>query len=380
MSWLIVKNRAPHLILWAIFGAAAGPLPGQIFIINDSIFQQHMFWPVFLGALVHLERYQTTGLAILSAFQFSHQIGTVLLTGAAGASFLLAFQDRENRRELILKTIVLAVLASVAVWKALHFRDSWAEQEFTRERISESWHYGVEGPALRGIILMWCAGVGAFLCCRSQIPFVERISGRIRIASLICIIGAALIWTLWAADPHKWTDAANYRRWVVPLTMPFYFLAFADQWRSLGNARRNPAAPSDNRLPWAIGISVAGTFALILSIQSIVWARLTHRLMADVESYPAALVPWSQIAWSKDTAITHWGTTSYIFVLEGRVPRKLLLDKNPAYAKRQTDLLFASPPTVPLAWFTPVSPAPGPGGWFEFRSLLYSAHHQPAPP
>ena len=48
--------RAPHVMLWALFGTAAAMLPGQIFMINDSIFQMHLFWPVFLAALLPLRR------------------------------------------------------------------------------------------------------------------------------------------------------------------------------------------------------------------------------------------------------------------------------------------------------------------------------------
>src|SRR5579863_1498219 len=69
-SWWIVRERAPRLVLWAIFGVAAAPLPGQIFIINDSIFQQHMFWPVFLGLLVPLRWPQALFVSLLAVFQF----------------------------------------------------------------------------------------------------------------------------------------------------------------------------------------------------------------------------------------------------------------------------------------------------------------------
>jgi hypothetical protein len=374
VSWLIVKDRAPHLIVWAIFGAAAGPLPGQIFIINDSIFQQHMFWPVFMGMLVHLEWPAVLAITLLTPFQFSHQIGAVLLAGAGGAAFLIAMRDREHCRESLVKGIVFTLLACIAVWKALHFRDSWAEQEFTRERIQESWQYGVEGFPLRGIVLMWCAGVGSFAFASLRNSDRRRLRAAIKWSTVVCVLGAALFWTIWAADAHKWTDAGNYRRWVVPLTMPFYLLAFADRWRTVRRAAATdfPAASALSRV---IGIGVAGTFALVLSVQCTVWARLTHRMINDVESYPAALVPWDRINWSKDTAIAHWGTTSYVFVLEGRTPRKLLLDRKPAEAEAQTAMLFNMPPKIPLAWFTPVPPAPGPGGWFDFRPLLYWAHH-----
>ena len=54
VSWWVVRRHAPGLILWALFGILAAPLPGQIFVINDSIFQQHLFWPIFLAMFVPL--------------------------------------------------------------------------------------------------------------------------------------------------------------------------------------------------------------------------------------------------------------------------------------------------------------------------------------
>ena len=154
----------------------------------------------------------------------------------------------------------------------------------------------------------------------------------------------------------------------MPLTVPFYLLAFADQWTRL----QQPSLAHDwvrVRLP--VGFSVAAVFAVVLSIQSIVWVRLTHRLMKEVESYPAALVPWDEVGqWAKDTPLYHWGTASYVFVLEGRQPRKLVLDPDPGDVEKQLDMIYGNPPAIPLSWFTPISPDPGPAGWFEFRPML----------
>src|SRR5438270_393744 len=70
-SWWVVRRHAPWLIVWAVFGIAAATLPGQVFVINDSIFQQHLFWPIFLGAMVPLKAWQRITLLVLAVFQFS---------------------------------------------------------------------------------------------------------------------------------------------------------------------------------------------------------------------------------------------------------------------------------------------------------------------
>jgi hypothetical protein len=367
VSWWVVRKRAPQLILWAIFGAAAAPLPGQIFIINDSIFQQHMFWPVFLGLLVGLEWPQMIVLALLVVFQFSHQIGLVLLSGGAGAAAILAFRDREHRTQLVVKAGIASVLAIVAFWKILHFPDSYAQREFTWDAAHNAWQWGVEGYPLRGVELMWAAGVCALLTRFLTAPKWDDPRRALWIVAGVCVSIALVTWVVWASDSHKWTTAANYRRWVVPLTIPFYLLALIDQWTRTSSS----GTLLEERSPGiAIGYLVAGTFAVVLSIQSIVWAGMTRHLMRDVEKSSTAVVPWSSIAWTRDTALYHWGTASYVFALEGREPRHLVLDPYEADSAKQLEILRQNPPAIPLSSFTPVSPEPGPAGWFDFRPLL----------
>jgi hypothetical protein len=92
-------------------------------------------------------------------------------------------------------------------------------------------------------------------------------------------------------------------------------------------------------------------------------------------------VPWDVAAgWAKDTPLYHWGTAAYVFVLEGRRPRHLVLDPDPEGVRKQLDALDSNPPAIPLSWFTPVNPAPGPGGWFDFRPMLKSIRQHPLHP
>jgi hypothetical protein len=356
--------------LWAIFGAAAAPLPGQIFIINDSILQQHLFWPVFLGLLVPIEWPQMIVLLALVVFQFSHQIGLVLLAGGAGAAGLLAIRHPEDRRQLLIKLAIAFALAGIAFWKIVHFPDSYAKREFTWEAAHNAWTWGVEGWPLRGLELMWIAGACLLI---ARMPGWELSASHRRAiwtVAALCVGCAAAFWAHWAADPHRWTTAANYRRWVVPLTVPFYLMAFVDQWL------RADGGPTEEHVSPAVGIggAVALTFAIVLSLQSIAWVRLTERLKRDVESNSQAIVPWQDIAWTQDTAMFHWGTASYVFVLEGRTPRHLVLDPYSEDSGKQIKAI--SDGAMPLASFTPVNPAPGPAGWFDFRPLLERASEE----
>lgn len=370
ISWWVVRKRAPHLIIWAIFGAAAAPLPGQIFIINDSIFQQHMFWPVFLGLLVPLEWPQMIVLGLLSVFQFSHQIGFLLLTGGAASAALLAFRATEHRRQYFVKATFSFILALISLWKIFHFPDSYAQREFTWEAAHNAWRWGVEGYPLRGLELMWAAGGCVMLIRLLRGSRWDHHLQPLSILAVLCALAGAIIWIIWAADAHKWTTAANYRRWVVPLSVPFYFFALLDQYFRTAPSATGPAASPPPLLGSRVGYLVVTTFAAVLSIQSIVWMKLTRHLMQDVETYPAAIVPWRTISWTADTALYHWGTASYVFVLEGRTPRHLVLDPEEPDSLKQLKILNQNPRAIPLSSFTPVKPAPGPAGWFDFRPML----------
>ena len=117
LSWWIVRNHAPNLIIWVIFGVAIGTLPGQIFVINDSIFQQHLFWPVFLGLFVPLTWPKRIVLGVLAVFQFVHPLGAMLFLGAAIAAGLVAIADRPRRRSLFIGMGVMIALCVLALAK-----------------------------------------------------------------------------------------------------------------------------------------------------------------------------------------------------------------------------------------------------------------------
>jgi hypothetical protein len=234
------------------------------------------------------------------------------------------------------------------------------------------WLYGVDGFPLRGIIFM-TIGACAFIVHRIRAQKTQDLMQKILAAiAILGVIAAAVNWTIWASNTGRWSTAVNYRRFVVPMTMPFYLLAFVDRIRA-SRASDAPAHPT--KLPLIVGTLVAMTFTLILGMQSITWARLTSRMLRDVQAYPQAAVPWQQIAWARDTPLYHWGTTSYVFVLEGRKPQHLLLDANEKLAADQLKFTNEIPPMIPLSPFTPISPMPGPGGWFDFRPLLHALHH-----
>ena len=162
MSWWIVRKERPELMIWPIFGIAAATLPGQIFIINDSIFQQHLFWPLFMAVFVRVTKAQLVVLLFLVIFQFSHAIGFILLSGAAGCALLLSLVDRANRKRLLIRTSLFSLLAIGALAKIYLVPDSYAATEATWEKAMERWDKGVAGWPARGLWMMWMSGAVVF--------------------------------------------------------------------------------------------------------------------------------------------------------------------------------------------------------------------------
>ena len=98
-----------------------------------------------------------------------------------------------------------------------------------------------------------------------------------------------------------------------------------------------------------------------------------RHLMWQVQRDPRPIVSRDdpELRWTGNTAVAHWGTPSYVQVLQGKRPRKMLLDP-----EADARWLFAHPPRVPLAWFVLNDPNPGPGGWYDSRELLEAVRRE----
>jgi hypothetical protein len=365
ISWWVVREQAPGLIIWAIFGVAAAALPGQIFIINDSIFQQHLFWPVFLGVFVPLNWPKRIVLGILVVFQFSHQIGIVLLAGAAVSAAVAAVRDPQMRKEMLVRFALLAALVIAAIWKTAHWPDSYAAREFGLAPLMQRFYDGVAGLPLLGLVFTWLAGAVMFAqshFARFDPPRVQR---RISAIVLGSAAAAGIIWIIWACHPLLWWKALDYRRWLVPLTLPFFTMAFFEGVLRADRHDREPAALSKVR-GW-LGLLLAVIFAAVLLIQNHEFLSMGDRLMADVEKYPGPVVPYEAAPWMPHTCFDHWGSTAYVLVREGGMPTKWFIDPLAVAAVR------AHRNKVPLCYFSQgnelLDPDPGPDGLYDLREV-----------
>ena len=374
LSWWIVGRSAPWLIVWPALGIAGITLPGQIFVTNDSVFQQHLFWPVFLGLLVPLTWPRAITVIILALFQLSHPVGVLLLASAIVSAACLVVFDAGNRRRHVSCVIFGSVLGVSALTKTILWPDVYAQKEASWHVLWDRFLTGVSGWPAMCVILIWVCAIFVWLHGRDPAPTRNRLhfSGlRLKYAPAAAFLTAVVAGScllFWATDPHLWSSAANYRRWVAPFTVPL--LAFA-----VMEVLRRPAratADASDRLRAVIVLTCCIAFAAVLSIQALGWQNLTRHLMADVRDFKDWMVPQEAIDWIHATPLDHWSTPSYVLLLQGRRPSKLLLPMDAVSALR------APQPRIALAPWDLRSIAGESNAWFDFTIIAEQLHENPA--
>lgn len=396
-SWFIVRNQRPSLMVWVVFGIVM-TVPGQIFVINDSFFQMHLFWPLFVAMFVRVTRLQCVGLAILAVFQFAHPVGALLMFGAAVAAAPVATVDTPNRRRLLIKTAIMLGLSMLAVGKIIltnhvaGWTDKYAQDEATWANAQARWRASLTGAPLHGLIWIWVAAVLIFLQ-----PFLFRrgktISTAAAVLAILAICRAASHWLFWAHGPVcLWGGAIDYRRWVAPLTAPIFLLASAEVFiASFKKEASLPQSLSPNasaaKLRGVVAMLCALLFAVTLGMQYTTWHQRAQKLMAAVKAYPTVIVPNTDpaLTFVDHSPLAHWGTGNYVSAMLGKQPDKLFLDEvterivrgkyfDSGLSQAERDQLgwyyYASQPDVP----------PGPGGWFDFRPALAQARREQSTP
>ena len=377
LSWRVVRRHRPELITWAAFGVAIAGLPGQAFVINDSIWQQTMFWPVFLGALVPLSRRGMIVLGVLALFQLSHQAGVLLLLAATLASLASDAPTPKSLQAQLGKFALFSVLFLFAVMKAIWvavpalsgaLHDSYASQRMSWNELSKTFRDGALGPPLYGMLAMWFAAFAPFARSRG-----------VRRLGFVAIFAAGVLWAWWAAEPARWAGAINFRRWVVPFAVPFMIAAFVATRRTLeipaafagGVTVAKPemqvafsfAAPKRRTDFYALAPLVGLVFFSVITLQSLGWRRLTARLVADVANDARLVVPHSAVPWVARTPMDHWGMTALVALHEGRQPQKY-------FAFNADDDAAVRSGKIRIGDRHTISAAPGPAGFFDHRPLL----------
>ncbi len=353
-------RSAPHLLLWVAMGICLAALPGQAFMINDSIFQMHLFWPVFLAGTCSMSAGKRAILGLFGFWQLSHPVGIGLCALTAIAAVDSSRRNPPERQSLVLFALWCGLLSFVGILKLYLFPDSYAASEASFSKVIYYFRAGVLGWPL---LAMVCILTAAWITHRMSVP-TAHLPGDAEKRVLWCLAAGALFLVIWAADPHRWRSALDYRRWLAPLTLPFLLLIWQE------SRKTTLLSPRSERLRGFVGVAAALIFAVVLGLQSTEWRQMSARMEAQLESDPGPVFAESSLAWASGTAMDHWGTAAMVITSQGIKPHTLQLDRDQL-------VTLATPEgseLVPLVPAHRVPPAPGPGGWFDFRPVLARIH------
>ena len=367
--WWMVRKQSPGLMLWALFGIAIGPLPGQCFAINDSILLHHLLWPIFVAMFVRLSWPKIVLLSILTFFQLAQPMGIANCLGAAIAAMLVAWARPDLRRRQFIRAGLLLAVSAIGIARLIAYPDSQAADEASPMEVIKRWHNGVEGLPLAGMIFFWLAALAAGVSTwvGDRHGDIGATSGRPTVSTamgwlaVVCGIIGAAFWAGWAIDEQRWRLAVDYRRFVLPLSLPFFLAATIEGLVTVTRGAVIPrtiaVVPERRVLP----IVLAGTFALVLTIQSALWFQLVRRLRWEVNSSPQSVVHKASLPWTRGTALDHWSLPTVYLAIEGKRQHKVLL-----FSDTWAAPLHEKPPRIPIVQWDSYPVDPGESGYYKF--------------
>jgi hypothetical protein len=149
--------------------------------------------------------------------------------------------------------------------------------------------------------------------------------------------------------------ATAFRLWALFSSFPFMMLAAFEVVIHPDDLSFNGKNDWKHRMKTIQIIGVI--FLLVLSVQSTAWYNLTNILRATIIQSANGCLSLSSIDWLTRTPLDNWTTPSYSILLQGKAPKKLVLDSDGC-----TDAHFSE--AVRIA---PWDLRSRTGGWFDLR-------------
>lgn len=307
LSWLIVRSRAPHLIIWPALSILGITLFAELFTVNEGLIVAQLTWPLWLLAATSSGR-KAGALLLLGAVILLRLHPTGLLaTGVA--ALITCFRDRRL-------AIALSVLMLLQV---LAPKDPYEVALLTGAKEGD----GLGLTFLRSVVripgvsavALWFLGA-SLIVARPGIA-KSRFQALARFAPMPLIGLVVVLAVYWASNPLRWLYYYDLRLWVLILSLP---LAGFMIWES-----RQDGRPGDLPLRNLVATVAAAGFLIVLSLQGMVIYNLTERLKAVVLSTPPQCVVEQTIPWLSQSPLYSWSMPAHSMLLQSRAPASVIL-------------------------------------------------------
>jgi len=322
-SWLICRKRSPSLFVWPALSCCLAMLPGLFsFSAAEAMMSAWLLWPVFLAALIGVRRVHLPLVALLALAAFlTHPIAAVFLGFSAAIAAVASLTSPSPRKQRLTGALVLGLLA---VGKMLVPLSEYEKGRLSTELLLESFRTAVFGLPLVALAFDLIAA-GCLLKLASDRSTLGKVS-KVEYVAVGAIAAAGLCLVPWALSASHWAWALAYRFWTVPITLTFMAAASVEALYFTSHSSDDESLLQSGRLP--VLLTISGIFLTVLSVQSIVWARLTDRLRRTVNETPSGCIPRSALSWARRTPLDHWSIAPYAIDIQGRKPNTLVLDRN----------------------------------------------------
>jgi hypothetical protein len=313
-SWYLLPKDAKDLFVWPALSVGLAMLPGQFFLVSEALVAVQFSWAIVLAVLVYLPgpspRWLLLVVLVVAVF-FLHPVAGPILAMAALIAACLPLVQGAPRRRLFPVAVGLGALAGLQL---LMVRDDPGFRDVTLQAMLP--FSALAGLPLASLVCTWSAGL---LLLALRFVSSRRGQALVRLAVCALVVAAGSCLAIRARDPLLWRNALDFRLWVLPASVPLFGMAFLDRY-----LKTRPTVPRGPELP--ILHTVAAVFLVVLVAQSAAWLDLTRRLERSLSESPLACIPRSAVPWLGSTPLYHWGTPTYAILVQGRRPRKLLLE------------------------------------------------------
>lgn len=325
LSWWVVHGYAEPLFIWVALGVGFGTLPGQLCFACEALFAILLFWPIILAILVRIPtRHAPTIFLLVISLFYTHPVSIILFAIAAGCAFVMTFRSQCRRIWLLMYGFGFSAMAILKSLMFLIFPSPYEMSLLLMDVLKYHFTGSVSGIPLRAVMCAWFATSMIFiapLLSRSQnykyVPIIHWLE-------LISLITAGGLLVIWARDPSLWRYATSFRLWALFGSSPFILLAALEALIYHDDFSYMRKSIWSHRL---ITIQIIGLcYLVVLSIQSTAWFNLTKILRETITHSEDNCLSGSSMGWIPHTPLHNWTAPSYAILLQGRAPRKLVLD------------------------------------------------------
>jgi len=363
VSWLVVRRRAPRLMVWPAIAVSIVCFPTLLSPISESAIVTEWAWPLVMLTLVGLDGPWSIAAAVLVSaflmFMAANALFVFILVAAIAVG--RAFSQPAVKRRLIVWAIAMVVAAWLRYF-ALNEDFAARAHKISLDIVARDIRASYLGWPLAAYLLAVAA-----CACLLYLRIGKARGGRLLTflpACLLLLAGIAL--TVYVLQGHSWQRANHARDVVLLFEIPLIAIAavdhlYAQRHAVAGVARRTEEAA---RLPVVLTCGIV-IFAC-LGLWSARWSDLTSDVTSKLQAASSYCVSPSAVSRGRtDLDRTYLGNLAVD--LQSRTPAHVVINPKGCRLLRDTGVLDLFDFHHHVA-----------NGWFHFSSAAVSSGHAPS--